>query len=551
MGLMPGFEIEGPSEFFASLWDSIPRNIKIVFCWALVLGFLTHLFVFMNKLPNHDELREFSLMAEHNLSLGRWFRNVIWQLGGAWSTPYIRGTLALLFLSAGSCCVVAALEFRTLFFSLGAASLLAASPVLSSMFAFMFMSDAFQFAMFCAAAAALLAGRSPRGLLLGIPLLVVSLGTYQAYFFFAASLLLILIIRRTALGADRADLLALAVRSAQLLFWALGFYILITKIITVMTQVYLSGYQGVSSFVKGGLISGALHDIPQIASFIYRGFAADAFTAPLDGGGAFVTLCRAALVLAALVMLGLTLWRGQRRERGLRAAMTICCTALLPLALCGLYFVAATSRNGFDGYMHVVMTYSGVLLWVWAVNAADLYAGLPAPAGRPRANARALLLWCAAVCSAVLVWNGYIFNNETYFKMYMGYEKAYAFSVQLTQRIGELKPKRPMPLALVGEPQNVVDNTRIPSRGFRMMTAAFDGPELIGCNGYDLFLRDYLGCRYVSSLARKYEAGSLLRMPEVRAMPLFPAAGSVRIIGGQIVVKLGDTVEEGEDGNDR
>ena len=71
-----------------------------------------------------------------------------------------------------------------------------------------------------------------------------------------------------------------------------------------------------------------------------------------------------------------------------------------------------------------------------------------------------------------------------------------------------------------------------------MMTAAFDGPELVNCNQYHKFLRDYLGAGVVSRLVRGAENENIAKQPEVRAMPVYPAEGSVRVLYGAVVVKL-------------
>ena len=311
------------------------------------------------------------------------------------------------------------------------------------------------------------------------------------------------------------------------------------------TGVSLSHYQGVNSLSGGSLASSLLRDLPHIVLYIYQSFLLDMFTAPLDGAGTAVTAARCVLTALVPVMLCFAARRACGRGWAARFAFCAACSAVLPLSLCGLYLIGALNQSGMGVYMHVVMTYAGILLWVFAANAADLCASVPVKDGAKepglRTNVRAISLWGAAVCCAVLVWNGYVFCNETYFKMYMGYEKAYAFSVQLVQRIGELKPDGPKALAFVGNPRNLVDNRRIPSGRYRMMTAAFDGPELIGCNQYHIFLRDYLGCKYVSSLSGSYVCGVLSKMPEVEAMPMFPAAGSVKIVKNRIVVKLYDS----------
>ena len=110
-----------------------------------------------------------------------------------------------------------------------------------------------------------------------------------------------------------------------------------------------------------------------------------------------------------------------------------------------------------------------------------------------------------------------------------------AFSISLISRIQTASGGKRLPLALVGDAGAQIDNSALPSQPFRMMTASFDGPELVECNQYHKFLSDYLGADAVLRLVKGAENDNIAKQPEVEAMPVYPAAGSVKVLFGAVV----------------
>lgn len=531
-------EIKEPSTFIEGLWGRIPRELKYLFLFALAVGLATHLFVFMQKLPNHDDLNEFTLLVEHNLSMGRWFRNVIWHLGGEFSIPWTRGLLALLFLSASCCFTVAVLQInRPLWMGL-CATLMITWPVVSSMFTFMFMAEAFQFALLAACCSAWLARRGGwRRLVCGIFILCLGLATYQASFFYAASLLLIALIFDIISGCTEEEIRAKAASALALLSGAFALYLISILVLKWFFQVNLLSYQGVSSLAGTEFLKNLCFNSLNSAALIYRSFAADLFTEPLGAGffGRYLRLFAALFCVAALMMAA---WNRELWKSPLRLLSALVLLLASPLCFSGIYFIGFINPQKAYIFMHVVMTYGGVFLWVLAVKAAAFLAAAkwqkPAAAGCSR-----LLLWCCLFSLGALAYGNYLFTNETYLKMYLGYEKAYAFSAELTRRIGEeLHDGRKLPLAFIGDISKVIDEGDLKQKKFRMMTAAFNGAELVRCNQYHRFLKNYLGCGSVSRLCSKWEEEELAKLPEVKAMPVFPADGSVKVVRKYIVIKL-------------
>lgn len=84
----------------------IPKEVKIAFTAAIVMGLIAHFYMFTNKLPNYDDLRTLDGFGT-TFKSGRWF---LWFLGAAawhldfvFSLPWVNGLTTLLFvaLSAG------------------------------------------------------------------------------------------------------------------------------------------------------------------------------------------------------------------------------------------------------------------------------------------------------------------------------------------------------------------------------------------------------------------------------------------------------------------
>lgn len=520
--------ISTPDSVLLKVWNAIPRRVKLLFLFTLVLGLFAHLFMFMHKLPNHDDLNEFTLLAEHNLSLGRWFRNVIFYLSGSFSTPALRGPVGLLFLSAAVCFAVSALGFATIAGAGLAAALMVTTPILSSMFAFMFMAEAFQFSLLCGCASVWLAKKYRRGWLAAAPLLALGMGTYQTCFCIAAALFLFMFVLDLFDKAPLQESYCRLGRYAATLAGAFAVYLAVTMITVAACGVTLAQYQGIAG-ISGGLFTAIFAHPVRLLHSLYAAFALDVFLDPLGHRTAAVAAAHWALVVIPVV---LCVWLFIKRDilaepgRCISLAVAI---LLLPAAVSSIYLINAEGQSVF---MHVVMTYGCVLSPVFALRLAELAAN--------DGNAGRAAFWCACLAALALSWSGCVYCGETYLKMHLGYEKAMAFSISLISRIQTASGGKRLPLALVGDAGAQIDNSALPSQPFRMMTASFDGPELVECNQYHKFLRDYLGADAVLRLVKGAENDNIAKQPEVEAMPVYPAAGSVKVLFGAVVVKLGE-----------
>jgi hypothetical protein len=165
----------------------MPHNEKITFFAAAAAGLLTHMYMFTNKLPNHDDIGHM-LGETYGTQSGRWFLPLLEKLDGSFSMPWLIGVLSILMLAAAACCIVSLLRIRTAVGCVLAAAILVTFPAVGATFTYMFSADAYFLSLALACFAVYITNRYRFGFLAGIASITLSLGIYQGYFGVAAAL---------------------------------------------------------------------------------------------------------------------------------------------------------------------------------------------------------------------------------------------------------------------------------------------------------------------------------------------------------------------------
>ena len=210
-----------------------------------------------------------------------------------------------------------------------------------------------------------------------------------------------------------------------------------------------------------------------------------------------------------------------------RLALLVFGWLLIPLTLNFVEVLAYQDRA------NSLMTYSYVLFFVYAVKFAELAALRlpPLPSRRPLA-----LYGAALLCCAVVAWNNFTLCNVGYHALTLNYENCHALANRIAGRIEALEgyTANETPLALVGS--NVSSDFYGNSSYYTDFSVADRLMMLSGMHITRDFLNQYIGFHMpgITSSQRKM----LLNNEEVLSMPVYPAAGSVRMIEGIAVVRL-------------
>ena len=302
-----------------ALWTRISPPQKAAFFGCLLSGYLVHLYVFTNIIPNSDGLSRIFDPQQMTVS-GRWFLHFASYFNGFTQMPAVIGLFSVLFLALAAALAVSLLGIRSRALSALSGALMAAFPAVGYTFLYLFTASAYCFAIFLAVLSVSLARRGRWHWLAGCLLLACSMGTYQAYVTVAIGLSLLVIFRETLdPSASFSATLRLGVR--LMLFLAAG-AVLYYGILLVFLQVKdleLLSYLGMDAASSGypfSRLPGLLLDTyKQVAAFFFLPGSANTFTS-----GWMAVLDLAALALGGgcfLLCMGQEgLWRARWRPLG-------------------------------------------------------------------------------------------------------------------------------------------------------------------------------------------------------------------------------------------
>ncbi|MBQ6274017.1 MAG: glucosyltransferase domain-containing protein [Oscillospiraceae bacterium] len=493
-----------------ALVRSLPERLRpdrLPFCSAFFAGLLAHGFAFANMLLNSDEIS--SLFGKGmTVASGRWGLELSSLLFPDVSMPWIFGLFSLLMLSAAACLLLRIFQIRSPLLGCVLAALVTVFPAQTATFSYMFTAPSFALAFLLATAAVWLTERESRAGWLGaLLLLLLSVSIYQAYIAVASSFFVLRMLQKLLKDEGSAkEILLFGLKRLALLALTLGLY-------------YLSIH--IALYFYGGRFEN--YGVERERSMLFRiAVAYSAFLHTFTRGyfhyvrGLFSQILHAlCLGLTAFVCLR---WLLRCRDLG-KALLFLLCLLLFPLSMYCIYLIAET------GVIHAMVLYSFISVYVFAVLAAERLEGPRAPA------ARRLL----ALCLALVALGNCYFANAFYLKLHLRYENAYALYTGLAAQIrqtpgfdGNTK------LAILGSAGDGLYGIE-----------ELDELDLIG-KAEDLanvYTREQLVRRFVGfdvPFADEEERAALQRDPRVLEMPVYPAYGSVQLIDGYIVVRLGD-----------
>ena len=148
---------------------------KAAFFGCLLSGYLVHLYVFTNIIPNSDGLSRIFDPQQMTVS-GRWFLHFASYFNGFTQMPAVIGLFSVLFLALAAALAVSLLGIRSRALSALSGALMAAFPAVGYTFLYLFTASAYCFAIFLAVLSVSLARRGRWHWLAGCLLLACSMG---------------------------------------------------------------------------------------------------------------------------------------------------------------------------------------------------------------------------------------------------------------------------------------------------------------------------------------------------------------------------------------
>jgi hypothetical protein len=487
-----------------------------------------------NMLLNHDSAPQLREYGSDYLSQGRWI-GFFWEglRGRNYSLTWVNSAMALVFLALASCLAVSCLAIGKTVYCLVLSWLVVSFP--TTVCNFTYDAYYFSFAFLLACLAAYVAARTKHGLYFAWVFVALTLSAYQGYISVIVGLLIsalaIDVLRRRFWEAK--DLVITGTKYLFSIAIGYGAYTLALNLFLRAKNVQLTEYMGINEF--GGLTWANLRqrlydvyaygfqyyfkDTYAVHNAVYLGF--------IDFKILFVVMAFIAGVAIVATVLVEKLYKN--------VALTALLALLLFLLPLGCHIVAAVAPTG----MHLTMMYGLLvpLLFMLALLDTGTDVLLPKLQGRRRWFAGAGC-WVLLAVLGLYAINYSELASQAYMRLELMNKQATAYATMLFARIQSedfYTPERTIVLAghapvtasiaSLGETDRIAGVTKV------------IGP---GMWSYTPYLENQLGIKQNIRYLNRNLPLSQRELEALLEMPIYPAPGSIRLVGEEIFVRIAE-----------
>jgi hypothetical protein len=505
------------------IYDKIPYKCKFAFLSAMIFGLIAHLYMFMNKLPNKDDVGISGFGA--TFRLGRWFLwflgSIAWHLGLVYSLSWVNGLITIVLLSLSAAIIVDLLEIDNNLSVIIISAVLTVFPSWTSTFFFMFASPYYAIAVFFMVLAVVLDYKYNKKIIAAI-LIACSIGIYQAYIPFVASFYVtILITRIYENGYDVGKLFKKSISSLVTLGAGLLLYIIIMKISLALTAQQLSNYRGIS-----GIGSYSISIIPNMMKRLIRDGIGVAFNDNLElSYGVILKLGYLALYIVDIVIVVFSVV-GFCKNKEVKRARIFLLYCLAFIISVNLIFIMCPE----EGAIYSLMTYSYAFLIILPVSIVDKAIGSPIIEWK---KVCIRLEYGVIAVGFTMVLAYCHFANAQYLSMQLGFNQTLSYYTTVITQIKSLEGySDEMSVSLVYDDNHIEDATLYRNDIMRAFDNSARDDVLEESYSREIFLQNFCGFspKFVNIYGEYKD--------EIDEMPNYPNEGSIKIIDNVVVVKF-------------
>ena len=505
-----------PEQLLSKWKENITKKDYVAFLTAIIVGFVTHMRVFVQDIPNHDGMT--SIHFDQNMiTSGRWFLRVACGISSDYTLPWLIGVLSILYLAIAAVLLQRFFKVERALTAGLVSALLVVYPTLTSNFAYMFTADGYMLAVLLAVLGVYLVEQNKYGFLFGAVALGFSMGIYQAYLSFAMVLTLYAVCRVWFFEGETKEKANITLRYVAMGGLGAAIYYGMLQILLFVQKTSLSGYQGIGEATDKGLVENIVQ--------LYKDFIVHTLKGNIMMQKGFLTVCVIAIVMVADAILILAMWKKGSLKNIWTYVCAIVAAAVTPICFNAMLLISPEVKY------HSLMRYQWVLIPIFALVILDKHSNIFS------VKKQTLFTWTGIVLAAVISYQYVVISNIGYFNLEKKYEKTYAYCLRLLEQMEETEGYyHGMPVAMIG----VVGDHYLPSTDDTVGVT----DSLIGINGdylfytadnYKDFMEYYFGV--------KIEVVPLEDMPEINfskeynALNSFPMENSMKVVDGKLYIR--------------
>jgi len=488
---------------------------KSAFLASVVIGFLIHLYAFVNYLPNHD-----GLINIHNtqlkFQLGRFFLGPFSGISSYFDLPFVIGVLSILYLAVTVVLIVEILKLRKTPSIWLTAGLVVSFPTIASTFSYMFTADGYMMGFLLAALAILVTQKFRYGFIAGALIFYLSVGIYQANLPLALTLIALVWLQDLLYGNKKIKVIIYKWISYVLM---IGVGMILYAITFKTYQTYFAGeitdYQGLSEIGSGSLslLDSFVAIKDSMVAFFFGGFRADIAMTFLD----VLNVLLVAVIIAGFV------W-ALRKLSIIHIILAVGIFIMMPVLAYCMYFVSPGVEY------HMLMVMGLVSFYLLPILLYDRM-GTEKRVGRG-------LAWSTVIVLGLTVFNFGLIANISYFNTTLKYEKSISYANRVLDRIEQTPGyENVTKLAIFGTYylKSELGSSTIPDK-LPSMTGVIGETMLAQPYHYQYLFANEFGESF--HLASEVEKKSIQESEWFEGMPTWPHPDSVRVEGDMIVIKL-------------
>lgn len=507
-----------PEQVFNTWKQKITKQDVCTFLTAVVVGFLTHMRVFVSDIPNHDGMS--SLYFDQNMiTSGRWFLRVACGISSDYTLPWVIGVLCVLYLSLAAVILQRFFKVKHTFTAMLLAAILVAYPSLASNFAYIFTADGYMLALLLAVLAVFLVERSKVGFVWGAIALGFSMGIYQAYISFTMILAVYAVCRAWFFGKELKEK-----RNVTWRYVAMGglgalIYFVMLQILLLVQNTSLSGYQGIGEGNQTSLMDTIV--------LIYKDFIVHTLKGNIMMQKGLLLVTVVVLLIAAAVVLVKALYQAGSLKNIWTYLCAMAAVVVLPVCFNAILVISPNVTY------HSLMRYQWVLIPLMALAILDRHAGEVCACEK----GHAVVSWTGLVVASVIAFQYAVICNIGYFNLEKKFEKTYAYCLRMLEQMEETEGYyHGIPVAMLG----VVGDHYLPSTDLTVGVT----DSLIGVNGdylfytannYQAFIEYYFGVQI--ELVPIEDMVDIIQTPEYKELEVFPKQNSMKVVDGILYIR--------------
>lgn len=495
------------------------KEYSAPFFSALLFGLAAHMYVFVNKLMNADEVD--SLFGKGaTVTSGRWGLEAIRFLFPNQSMPWLYGIITLLLFAVSACLIIRTFGIKGKLIRILLAGMITAFPSLTGTFCFMFTSSSYALSFFMTVLAVSIFHERKSGWkwIASVLLLTAALSIYQSYIAVAAGLFVLCVFKKCLDGENSfRNIIRSVFGYLGVLALSVGLYFAITVLILKLTGSEFNFYVQQNVYSDGNSVSvpGRIRMAYDFFTyyFTYREFALITSEVSRYAHIVLLIVCATSIIASAV--------KFAREKKILAVAGMLCSVVILPLAINCLFLVFSKES------VHSLALYSFICVYVLA---AMLMENVLSGDEKVKKLGRDLVYLCLIIG---IVSNVY-FANKVYLKLHLQYENAYSFYSILLERVENTDGfDESCSLAMIGDQDNKM------RRFDEIDTGYIQGPswDLVNIYSREKFFNNYLGCSI--PFADREQIEKLKDDERFIEMAEYPYDGSIKRIDDCMVVKLG------------